>query len=117
MINLIRRDGPYCHLCGYICDVRPNHKGGAKLQASQDHVIPASSGEAGHRRGRLEELKLAHRMCNNNRRDAPITEALRVKLRRDVERHFSPDTIERLRVIYEEMRQGLEEWREKGYGE
>ena len=66
-VKLAERDGWVCHLCGDPID--PSAKGGH--QPTIDHLIPRSEGGSNAQ----ENLKLAHRRCNQRRGNAPLLEA------------------------------------------
>lgn len=58
---LEQQDGRICHLCGHSISSRA--KKGSPLRITLDHVIPKSQGGPDI----LENLKLAHRVCNERR--------------------------------------------------
>lgn len=59
------RDGDVCWICGCPIDFSlPRRHAEA---ATLDHVIPRSKGGENHN----DNLKLAHRVCNQKRADAP----------------------------------------------
>jgi hypothetical protein len=62
------RDGWICHLCGEEVDraLPPLHP----QAASCDHLLPRSQGGT----DRQSNLKLAHRICNEERADRALTE-------------------------------------------
>lgn len=61
--SLFRRDGGVCQICGEPCDItaEPN----ADLYPSVDHIIPLAHGGL----DRLDNVRLAHRICNSRRGD------------------------------------------------
>lgn len=63
------RDGWICHLCGEHVDktLPPEHP----RSATCDHLVPHSKGGT----NRNSNLKLAHRICNQLRGDAPLASA------------------------------------------
>lgn len=63
--QLRQRDGDDCHLCRAPM-VFNNHE--SDLYATIDHVLPRSAGG----RHDLENLKLAHRRCNQRRGNGPV---------------------------------------------
>lgn len=67
---LYSRDRWMCHLCGLPVDPAADEL--SNVAASLDHVVPQSHGGSHE----LENLKLAHRICNSVRRDVPLYEFL-----------------------------------------
>lgn len=66
LIKLLRRDGFNCHICKKPLNLRAEYN--AWDQPSLDHIIPRSEGGS----HKLENLKLAHRMCNSVRGSRPL---------------------------------------------
>jgi 5-methylcytosine-specific restriction endonuclease McrA len=63
-LKVAARDGWLCHLCGEPVDPA----GQGEDAPSIDHVVPRSRGGS----SRQENLRLAHKRCNNARGSAPL---------------------------------------------
>lgn len=61
--KLYNRDNGICQICGMLCDYSGNGRG--DLYPSIDHIIPMHKG-GGHT---WNNVQLAHRICNSNKRD------------------------------------------------
>ena len=61
--NLIQKNGLQCQICGMFCDPTANPK--SALYPSIDHIVPMHKG-GGHT---WDNVQLAHRICNSNKRD------------------------------------------------
>lgn len=60
--KLIHRDGVHCSICGGLMNfTRPRRQSYATI----DHVVPKSKGGS----GALDNLRLAHRRCNEAKAD------------------------------------------------
>lgn len=64
--RLAARDGWRCHLCGNPIDPGATRR----KRATLDHVIPRSQGGGNG----IENMRLAHSVCNNHRGDLPLDE-------------------------------------------
>ena len=63
---LRRRDGDRCMICGGGLNFDATHQGHPEFPTI-DHIVPLNSGGS----NRLENLRLAHRLCNNERNNIP----------------------------------------------
>ena len=61
--KLIARDGATCAICGLACDYGGDFRG--DLYPSIDHIVPLAKG-GGHT---WDNVQVAHRLCNSNKRD------------------------------------------------
>lgn len=62
ILKLLKRDGPWCHYCGYeirLLDRMSNDK----AAVSRDHIIPRALGG----QNEIDNLMLAHKFCNSVR--------------------------------------------------
>ncbi len=66
LIRIRRRDGQRCWLCGEHLDFRRDENG-AVPGVTADHVVPRSHGGPDS----IDNLRLAHSKCNNERGNAP----------------------------------------------
>lgn len=67
--RLMARDGSNCTICGEPLDRAEPTRGNGKA-ISFDHIVPRSEGGS----DRLENLRLAHRLCNSLRGRDPVQE-------------------------------------------
>lgn len=58
--ELRKRDGPWCHICGY---ETVGSVGNDQLSPTRDHIVPKALGGTND----LSNLRLAHRFCNSVR--------------------------------------------------
>lgn len=58
--ELLKRDGPYCGICGKELDLQ---------KFDVDHIIPSSQGGSNH----IDNLQLAHPSCNRSKQDRVIS--------------------------------------------
>jgi hypothetical protein len=69
--KLLERDGPWCHVCGF--EIREfSQATQTPYTASCDHIAPKANGGTND----LENLKLAHKMCNALRAKGTIASTL-----------------------------------------
>ena len=93
--KLIERDGPNCHLCGLPTESRWGH-----WAATIDHLIPQSKGG----KHTLENLRLAHFLCNVIRGNWDITDEVRAECRKQI---LKADKLERDRTKWKNQKAAL----------
>lgn len=78
LLRVWRIDGGICHLCGYRVPepfVEPWHS--TEIRATLDHLVPASKGGGNG----VENLRLAHSCCNNDRGVRRAMKPLKLELK------------------------------------
>jgi 5-methylcytosine-specific restriction endonuclease McrA len=69
LIQVVERDGWACWLCGELVDEALPRT--SRMGATVDHVVPLSKGGSDE----LENLRLAHWICNNKKSDRLVADA------------------------------------------
>lgn len=69
LLAVVERDGWACWLCGVMVDQFVPRT--SRMGATVDHVVPLSKGGSDE----LENLRLAHWICNNKKSDSLVTNA------------------------------------------
>lgn len=69
LLAVVERDGWACWLCGVMVDQSVPRT--SRMGATVDHVVPLSKGGSDE----LENLRLAHWICNNKKSDSLVTNA------------------------------------------
>lgn len=90
LLDVILRDGLYCHICGL--ETQPvntiKQYGRSQLAPTADHFVPRSHGGGEF----IENIRVAHKYCNEFRGTRIITEDLRQTCREKISAMLAKNT-------------------------